>query len=81
MVKMKPEKEEKFETSLEKLEKIVRHLEDGDLSLEESLTCFEEGMALVKTCEKRLQEAQKRVEVLMKDSEGESRLQAFEDGE
>ena len=60
-------KPEKFEASLEKLEGLVQKLEEGDLSLEDSLKAFEEGMALVKACEKRLNEAQKKVEVLMKD--------------
>jgi exodeoxyribonuclease VII small subunit len=60
-------KPEKFETSLQRLEELVQKLEDGDLPLEESLKVFEEGMSLVKTCEKRLNEAQKKVEILMKD--------------
>jgi exodeoxyribonuclease VII small subunit len=60
-------KPEKFETSLNRLEEIVQKLEEGELPLEESLKAFEEGMTLVKACEKRLNEAQKKVEVLMKD--------------
>jgi exodeoxyribonuclease VII small subunit len=60
-------KPEKFEASLQRLEDLVQKLEDGDLPLEDSLKVFEEGMALVKTCERRLNEAQKKVEILMKD--------------
>ena len=60
-------KAEKFEASLERLEGIVQKLEEGDLPLEDSLKAFEEGMALVKACEKRLNEAQRKVEILMKD--------------
>ena len=60
-------KPEKFEASLEKLEKIVSRLEEGDLSLEASLTAFEEGMKLAKSCEERLNEAQQKIEILTKD--------------
>jgi exodeoxyribonuclease VII small subunit len=64
---MAPAKPEKFETNLQMLEDLVQKLEEGDLSLEESLKAFEGGMGLVKACEKRLSEAQKKVEILMKD--------------
>lgn len=60
-------KPEKFEKSLEKLEKIVERLENGDLSLEESLKSFEEGMKLAQGCEELLNEAEKKVELLLKD--------------
>jgi exodeoxyribonuclease VII small subunit len=62
-----PPKTEKFETTLEKLEELVQKLEEGDLPLEDSLKAFEEGMTMVKSCEKRLNEAQKKIEILMKD--------------
>ena len=65
-------KPEKFEKSLEKLEKIVERLENGDLSLEDSIQSFEEGMKLAKTCETRLTEAQKKIEILMKDRQRKS---------
>lgn len=71
-------KGEKFEASLEKLEAIVRKLEDGDLSLEESLKCFEEGMTLARVCETRLNEAQKKIEILMKDKDGKKVSKDFE---
>ena len=64
---MAPPKNEKFEDSLEKLEELVQKLEEGDLPLEDSLKTFEDGMALVKACEKRLNDAQKKIEILMKD--------------
>ena len=57
---------EKFEAVLDKLEKIVSRLEEGDLSLEESLQQFEEGMKLAKACEERLNESQKKIEMLVK---------------
>lgn len=59
----------KFETTVEKLEGIVRKLEKGDLTLEESLKAFEEGIALAGTCEKLLQEAKGKVEILMKEKD------------
>lgn len=64
---MTPAKSEKFEVSLQRLEEIAQKLEEGDLSLEDSLKAFEEGMSLVKACEKRLSEAQRKVEILTKD--------------
>lgn len=57
-------KKEGFEASLEKLEKIVSKLEAGELTLEESLKAFEEGSRLAKSCEEKLNEAQKKIEIL-----------------
>jgi exodeoxyribonuclease VII small subunit len=62
--------EQKFEEALQKLESIVKKLEDGNLSLEESLKAFEEGVRLSRFCSKKLDEAEKKVEVLLKDSDG-----------
>jgi len=62
--------EQKFEQALQKLEAIVKRLEDGNLSLEESLKAFEEGMRLSRFCAKKLDEAEKKVEILLKDSGG-----------
>jgi exodeoxyribonuclease VII small subunit len=55
-----------FEASLEELERIVKELEKGDLPLEKSLTLFETGMRLSTDCKKQLEEAETRVELLMK---------------
>jgi exodeoxyribonuclease VII small subunit len=55
-----------FEESLEELERIVKELEKGDLPLEKSLTLFEAGMRLSTDCKKQLEEAETRVEILMK---------------
>jgi exodeoxyribonuclease VII small subunit len=60
-----------FEASLDELEKIVKRLEDGDLPLEESLALFEQGVKLSRDCRDRLSKAERRIEVLMKDSNGE----------
>jgi exodeoxyribonuclease VII small subunit len=62
--------EQKFEDAFQKLESIVKKLEDGNLSLEESLKAFEEGVRLSRFCSKKLDEAEKKVEVLLKDSDG-----------
>lgn len=61
-------KEIEFEVALKKLETIVDNLEGGDLTLEEALKQYEEGVRLAEICSKRLSEAEKKVEVLMKSS-------------
>ena len=63
-----------FETSLKELEKIVRGLEEGDLSLEESLKLFENGVRLSRECQERLNQAERRIEILLKDGDGNSSL-------
>lgn len=59
-----------FESSLKELEQIVKQLEDGDLDLEESLKLFEEGVRLSRECRERLTNAERRIEVLMKEADG-----------
>ena len=54
-----------FEVSLEKLKKIIEKLEDGDISLEESVKSFEEGIGLVKECQKQLSQAELKVKKLL----------------
>jgi len=63
-------KEKQFEDAMKELGDIVKRLESGDLSLEESLKIFEEGIALSRYCFKKLEEAEKRVSILIKDEEG-----------
>jgi exodeoxyribonuclease VII small subunit len=55
-----------FEASLEELERIIKELEKGELPLEQSLALFESGMRLSAECKKQLEEAESRVEILMK---------------
>ncbi len=57
---------ESFEKCLEELEKVVRELESGELPLERSLALFEKGMGLSESCRKQLEEAETRVELLIK---------------
>ena len=71
------EKNQTFEASLEELEKIVRRLEDGDLPLEESLKLFEKGVRLARECQERLNQAERRIEILLKDEAGDPSLQAI----
>ena len=67
-------KTQTFEASLEQLEKIVRKLEDGDLPLEDSLKLFETGIRLSRECQERLTQAERRIEILLKDENGEPAL-------
>lgn len=67
-----------FEDALSQLESIVAQLEDGDLPLEESLKLFEEGIKLSRFCNQKLNEAQKKVEILLKGNGGELEQRPFE---
>lgn len=60
---------DKFEDSLEKLEQIVRRMEAGDMTLDESLKAFEEGIRLVRSMNARLDEAERRVEILLREGD------------
>ena len=61
---------EKFETALKKLEELVKKLEGGELSLDDSLKAFEEGVKLAGFCSTKLKEAEKRIEVLTRQKDG-----------
>lgn len=69
---------EKFEDALNKLEKIVSKLEEGDIPLEESLRLFEEGIRLSRFCNQKLDEAEKKVEILLKGKNGMLKPQPFD---
>jgi exodeoxyribonuclease VII small subunit len=60
---------DKFEEALARLEDIVRKMEAGDMTLEESLKAFEEGIKLARLCSRKLDEAERRVEVLIKQED------------
>jgi exodeoxyribonuclease VII small subunit len=70
-----------FEASLASLEKIVRELEHGDLPLERSLELFEEGVRLSRECQERLNQAERRIEILLHDNEGRPLVSAFDESE
>lgn len=69
--------EKKFEQAMGRLEEIVESLEEGELTLEESLKIFEEGMNLIRFCSKKLEEAEQKVTVLIKESGGKFAQQPF----
>lgn len=68
---------EKFESSMKKLEDAVTRLESGDLSLDDSLKVFEEGVRHASICSRKLNEAQKKVELLLKRKDGSFYTEAF----
>jgi exodeoxyribonuclease VII small subunit len=70
--------EKKFEEAMKRLENIVESLDRGDLSLEDSLKIFEEGMKLLHFCSKKLEEAEEKVTLLIKESGGKFTQQPFE---
>jgi exodeoxyribonuclease VII small subunit len=67
-----------FESSLEQLELIVRELEQGELPLERSLELFEQGVKLSRECQERLSQAERRIEILMRDNQGRTTTRPFE---
>ena len=70
MAKKVEAQKQTFESSLAALERIVRELERGELPLEKSLELFEQGVRLSRECQERLNEAERRIEVLLKDDDG-----------
>jgi exodeoxyribonuclease VII small subunit len=74
-------KKEKFEEALQKLEAIVAKMEEGDLPLEEALKAFEEGVRLAKFCTGKLDEAERKVEKLIRDQTGKIQTTPFSEEE
>ena len=70
-----------FEEALKRLETIVARLEEGDLPLEETLKAFEEGVKLAQSCSKKLDEAERKVEKLIRDQAGRLQTTPFEEEE
>jgi exodeoxyribonuclease VII small subunit len=71
---------EKFENALDKLEDIVRKMEAGDMTLEESMKSFEEGIRLIRFCSSKLEETQRRVEMLL-GKEDSLKVKRFQEDE
>lgn len=69
----------KFEDALKKLEKIVEDLENGELSLDEALKKYQEGIELSRVCAQRLDNAKKKIDVLAKNKKGEFELKPFDE--
>ena len=66
-----------FESALAELEQIVQRLEQGELSLEESLRQFERGVELTRGCQKALRQAEQKIQILAKKGDGDAALQDF----
>ena len=66
--------QQNFEGALEQLEEVVEQLESGELPLDDSLAAFEKGVGLVKFCNQKLSEVEKKVELLLKDKDGRLQL-------
>jgi exodeoxyribonuclease VII small subunit len=77
MAKNEPQ-EKNFEAALEELESVVEQLETGELPLEESLVAFEKGVGLVVYCNQKLTEAEKKVELLIKNKEGKLQFRVLD---
>lgn len=71
------EKSQTFESSLQQLEAIVQALEDGEKPLDEALELFEKGVKLSRDCRQRLDEAERKIQVLLEDEEGNVELEEF----
>jgi exodeoxyribonuclease VII small subunit len=73
--------EQSFESSIKELEKIVEQLEAGDIPLERSLELFEQGVRISRECQRRLDEAERKVEILLKAGDGSTTRDKFEEPE
>jgi exodeoxyribonuclease VII small subunit len=69
----------KFEDALKKLEKIVEDLESGDLSLDEALKKYQDGIELSRLCSQRLENAKKKIDILMKNKKGEFEIKPLDE--
>ncbi len=76
---MAAKEKKKFEEAVGELERVVEQLESGELSLEDSLAAFENGVRLVKLCNQKLTEVERKIELLVKDKEGKLQLKPLED--
>jgi len=66
-----------LEEALKELEVLIEHMEEGDITLEESLKCFERGTVLTRTCQEALKVAEQKVQILLEKS-GQAEIQDFE---
>ncbi|HEX7125365.1 MAG TPA: exodeoxyribonuclease VII small subunit [Thermodesulfobacteriota bacterium] len=73
-----PDDPPSFEAALEALEAVVARLESGTLGLEEALAAFEQGIRLARQCESRLDQAEQRVEILLREPDGSLRAEPFD---
>jgi exodeoxyribonuclease VII small subunit len=71
-------KANEFEKAFQQLEKIVQRLESEELPLDESLQLFEEGIRLSRFCNQKLEEVEKKIELILADAKGQPRVEPFE---
>lgn len=74
-------KANEFEKAFQQLEKIVQRLESEELPLDESLQLFEEGIRLSRFCNQKLEEVEKKIELILADAKGQPQVEPFEDEE
>lgn len=71
----------KFEKSIEELREIIEKLESGNIPLDESLSLFEKGVKILNSANKKLSQMEKKVEILIKDSDGKIKREDFDSGD
>ncbi|HLE35784.1 MAG TPA: exodeoxyribonuclease VII small subunit [Candidatus Acidoferrales bacterium] len=76
--KGEPPKKADFERSLQRLEEVVKRLESANLPLDDAMKLFEEGVELTRECQKQLEQAEGRVEILLKKADGKIAAEPFE---
>ena len=81
MVKKQEKTSVDFESALEKLEKIVEAMESEELSLDDSLKKYQEGIELIRLCSEKLQAAEKKIEVVVKEQEGKLYKAPFDESD
>ena len=68
-----------YEQQLQQLETLIEQLENGDLSLDQTLAAYEQGVALIRACQQQLEQAEQRIQLLAHDANGEETLVPFVD--
>ena len=76
-----PPPSNEFETAFQQLETIVKRLESEELPLDDALQLFEQGIRLSRLCNQKLEEVEKKIELILADAKGQPRTEPFEEGE
>jgi exodeoxyribonuclease VII small subunit len=75
-----PRKQNEFEKAFQQLEEIVKRLESEELPLDDALHLFEQGIGLSRFCNQKLEEVEKKIELILADAKGQPRIEPFESG-
>jgi len=75
-----PRKQNEFEKAFQQLEEIVKRLESEELPLDDALHLFEQGIGLSRFCNQKLEEVEKKIELILADAKGQPRIEPFENG-